>query len=274
MKSWVGYSQPPKGGFGNRALSYLSLRQIAHVEGARYFSQKFPDRSLLAGIEKRRPIVGRFQSQVVVRTRDYTPEDLLNTVRELLHKPSMVTLRGPLLGEVLARCAVIDSRALTKLKARLCGHHQRERRNQALVTFHLRGGDFAQWNPEAILQVDYYLDAYHLLEKRIDGHLLRICSDDPTHPALLPLRRELLSRKFKVSRPDCSSPFRCDLAAMSQSQYLISSPSTFAMTAGLLGEAQIVHSARWVANRVERGELFWQKVQNNRLIGYPVIGLV
>ena len=274
MKSWVGYSRPPKGGFGNRALSYLSLRQIAHGVDAHYFSENFPDRSLLSGTEKRRSLFAKFLPQAMIRTRDYSPQGLIHSLRELLSERRTVTLKGPLLGEVLARCGDTDSRALTRLKAKLCHLHQRERKDQALVTFHLRGGDFAQWNPEAILDIDYYLNAYHLLESRIDGYLLRICTDDSNHPALVPLRRELLSRNLTVSGSACDSPFSCDLAAMSESQFLVSSPSTFAMVAGLLGDAQIVHSARWVDNRVERGELFWQKVKTNRLTGYPIVGLV
>jgi hypothetical protein len=61
---------------------------------------------------------------------------------------------------------------------------------------------------------------------------------------------------------------------MAQSEYLISSPSTFALVAGMLGKPRVIHSAQWVENRISRGEHFWQRIGEGTFPGYALERLV
>ena len=49
-----------------------------------------------------------------------------------------------------------------------------------------------------------------------------------------------------------------DFSTMTESDYLISSPSTFAISAGFIGKKKkIIHSQEWVEYRVEAADKFW-----------------
>jgi len=73
-----------------------------------------------------------------------------------------------------------------------------------------------------------------------------------------------------VSSEECEHPFSCDFAALIQADRVISSPSTFAITAGFLGSGSAVHSRDWVQNRIDDGDVFWSRVRENSLNGYSV----
>ena len=62
--------------------------------------------------------------------------------------------------------------------------------------------------------------------------------------------------------------------AMVESDYIVASPSTFAITAGILGTAKVVHNQNWVASKAGAGEEFWRQIRDNELLGYEVLGLV
>lgn len=274
MRGVVGFRRTPQGGFGNRLLSYVNLRMIARQLEAPYFSINPVDRSLVSGIHKPLAIPYRFRDLVELPKDDALSKDFLYRTSELLGQRKTVVMKSPLLGEVYARYANCEPRTLVKNNFQLCSAHKREYRPFIHIVFHLRGTDFAQWNPDAILDLDYYRGAYELLAAELGEHDFRITTDDSNHPALADLTFFLKSRGRLIQAPRCSKPFECDFAAMAQADFLIASPSTFSLSAALLGRPRVVQSARWVEDRIAEGEEFWIRVKSDDLLGYRSAGIV
>ena len=265
----------PKGGFGNRVLTYLTIRHLARTARARYFFTDPDDRGVIRGIhrpQKGRPLFGR---EAVFRAADTARDGFLEEVISLVSSGTWVSFKGPLLGEVLARFARIDSRELTALTATQCSGHLSEAASKNVLALHLRAGDFRLWEPAAILPAEYYIAAVDSISGLSpDSWHARLCIDDRTHPALEEVVNHLSSRGFSLSEVECPNPFMCDLAAMAQAEVLVSSPSTFALVAGLLGAPRVIHSKKWVENRVSREEDFWRQIGQGVFPGYSLEALV
>ncbi len=168
----------------------------------------------------------------------------------------------------------VQARELVRYSMRQCRKHSRQLARSPLIGMHFRGTDFAAWNEEAILPASFYIDAMDRIGQHGKDCLVRICTDDPLHETVISLRQHYSSRGVLVPEIECSSPFECDFAALAESRYLISSPSTFAIVAGLLGKPAVVHSRKWVENRVAHGEEFWRQIKSATLLGYDVEALV
>jgi hypothetical protein len=54
-----------------------------------------------------------------------------------------------------------------------------------------------------------------------------------------------------------------DFSIMTECDYIISSPSTFCISAGFVGkEKKIIHSKKWIEQRVEADDKFWMDLQS------------
>lgn len=274
MRGVVGFRRTPQGGFGNRLLSYLSLRMIARQLQAPYFLVNSADRALVSGIHKPLTIPLRFRDWIELPKGAALSGDFIQRLRGLIGEQKTIVVKPPLLGEVYARYADVEPRSFVQHNFRLCPSHSAQSQPVTHLVFHLRGTDFAQWNPDAILDLDYYRDAYELLTSQLGDHDFRIATDDPTHPTLAPLRSFLKEKGALISNSGCSTPFECDFAAMAEADFLIAAPSTFSLAAALLGNPRVIQSGRWVENRIARGEVFWTQLQRNELLGYRSAGLV
>lgn len=275
MYGKVGARSVPKGGFGNRVLSYLSIRHLAEEVSASYFFVDPHDRQLISGIHRPHRMLTRLAQQTVFRAVDTQRDTFVDEVVDAISHGRFAVFKGPLLGEVLVRFAKTDSRKLTQLRAQQCTRHQKSLGSRKLITTHLRAGDFREWEPAAVLPLSYYKAALDTLGTlATDEWRVRICVDDESHPALEGLQEDVRARGLLLDLTECDSPFDCDLASMSQSEYLISSPSTFALVAGMLGKPRVIHSAQWVENRVSRGENFWRHIGRGTFPGYALERLV
>jgi hypothetical protein len=263
----------PHGGFGNRVLSYLSLRHVAAANSVDYRSVNSSDSDLISGINRRLffPLAWtRFQ---VISAADTSTDGGPDLVTSILSEGKSLVIRGAMLGETFARFAAPGSDLAIKNRAQLCQVHRNRSPGKNLVTVHMRAGDFRTWDPDAILPADYYITAINRVEEDFGPLKIRICIDDTTHPGLAETEKYIRQRGIERVEVDCLSPFECDFAAMASSRVLISSPSTFAICAGLLGTPEVIHNRAWINNRISRNELFWEKVMLNELPSYRVLGI-
>lgn len=275
IKGQIGINSRPEGGFGNRTLTYLSIRHIAHAVGADYFFVNPMDQQVVEGVH--RPLRGLRGAGLrkILRRADTEKPGFLGDLSGLVSRGRNVVFKGPLLADVLVRFATVNSREFASLQVKQCEFHQEALGMKKLVAVHLRAGDFRDWNPEAILPADFYISALDSLsEASGDEWQVRICVDDSSHPALWTLENHLYARGLLPRPLKCPSPFKCDLAAMSGAEFLVSSPSTFALVAGILGSPRVIHSARWVRNRINRGERFWREIGEGSFPGYTLERLV
>lgn len=126
------------------------------------------------------------------------------------------------------------------------------------VAAHFRGGDFHDWNPASILPASYYIDAYKWVAEVLGRDPeVAIVSDDWDHPSLPGFQRFLEREGLKEPFLSRGTTIIQDFKTLMGARYLISCPSTFGIWAGILGDSLIVHSRRWVEQRVEAGDKFW-----------------
>ena len=265
----IGSRSTPKGGFGNRLLNYISMRQLSRELGVGFFMPNRLDGNWVQGIH-RPPRIPSFLRSFEAFSRDQVLEPgFVALAQASLASGRSVVLKPRLLTEALARFDFVPSASLVKHRFKLCKKHAEG--EQAPIVLHLRGTDFADWKPNAVLGEGFYRDSLSWLDSQgYSDSPVRICTEDNDHPALASLKR-FLRRKHRLVDISCESPFDCDYASLIAAQHVVSSPSTYAITACLLGSASVIHNYHWVDSRIREGDLFWQKVRENSIKGYNVL---
>jgi hypothetical protein len=241
--------------------------------GARYTYPYFP--GLEEFPDKRSPTPPTAKERLVSRLkrRTFQPAELiersstqaLEAMQEMLTNGTSIALPPGLLGDYFFQYCF-------ESPADVLGWSADTQESKATtVAIHFRGGDFHRWDPSAILPTDYYHRAIAHLEGLIGDFSAVIYTDDPSLPAVGSVAA-LMGDRARVAP---IGPPVSDLRAMSQSRYLIASPSTFAIWAGLLGnQVETVHSLDWVKRKAQDGEAFWQKILSGAQDRYRVEALV
>lgn len=136
------------------------------------------------------------------------------------------------------------------------------------ICIHLRGGDFKFWkNGEGLLSFEYYKNAidYVLDAYKDKGYyqlpFFTIVTDDVSHPCHNNIEDYLDKNLCRVLCRRNIDMVR-DWYTMVGAEWIISSPSTFAITAGMISNAKIIHSKKWVENRVRDNDPFWVGINN------------
>jgi hypothetical protein len=133
------------------------------------------------------------------------------------------------------------------------------------VAIHFRGTDFLTWNPDSILSSEYYSIAINRVLDTYDNVYFTIFTDDDNLKSLNDSIDHLKNKKanYKIS----NNTFEVDFLNMSYSDIIISSPSTFAIWASILGRPKkcIFHSLNWVKNRVANNDKFWIDLYEKKL---------
>lgn len=267
MRGLVGTLRTPKGGLGNRVMSFLSVRHVASALNTRYFSVNVLDRHRVEGIHTKPFLPLALLNMKVTSPRDLLHLDAIDLLDERIQRGQSLVFRKPLLGEVFARYAPLSTAKMPLLRMQPCRIHRSRGDEIPTVALHFRGGDFAQWNPEAVLAEAYYQDAIDLLIARHAELRFRIFTDDKSHLAIPGVSKRLLQSGLLVDSEACGRPMECDYAAIANSSVIVASPSTFAITAAMFGSASVIHSEKWIRACEDKGELFWKMVKERSLPG-------
>lgn len=271
----IGLRSTPKGGFGNRLLNYMNLHELSSHLEVPFFNPNQRDRRWIEGINRRPVIPLAMRRKVLLEREDLHRDDFLDRAKQWVAGGVTIIPKPRLLTDALVRYARVPPKKFVSHRFELCPTHKKQRDTVPAVVLHLRGGDFEGWKPGAVLGEEYYRDALALVDH--DGFAessVRICTDDQSHPALPGLRQFLTQSKRLVPLEGCEEPFSCDYAALIHAPRVISSPSTFAITAGLIGGGGVIHNKAWVDSRIQAGEAFWQAVRDNSVVGYDVLAEV
>ena len=233
--------QMPHWGFGNRLIYYNNLRQMA--------VQLSDDWSCC-------PWEGH----------EHFGGDILNGSQlgevELL----------PCLGENFFQIRHVPTRSIFKLKNKpdIPG---------GTCAIHFRGKDFHSWNAKAVLSPEYY---YNSIEEVLgECSLFILFTDDLSLPSFNNVKSLLEQTKipFRVGAQSGterhSNTYIDDFAEMSECDYIISSPSTFCISAGFIGKnKKIIHSHEWVVSRAELNDTFWEGLLHGGNEDYSIWKLV
>jgi len=232
IESW------PVCGVGNRLLYYWNLRQKAHSEGKNWCVYPSSDVASLIDIDNSSSCTFSDSTQLPF----CLGENFFKYTQDRLPIYSIFSLK--------------EEREVPKTP-----YHK--------VCIHLRGGDFRTWkNGEGMLSLKYYTDAFDYFMDQVKycswPYQIEIICDDPEHPVLNPLQSHIYLQSGN-GRALCRyerNSIAHDWYSMVESEWIISSPSTFAITAGMVSSAKIIHSKDWVEKRVSEEDPFWVGLDN------------
>jgi hypothetical protein len=221
----------PIAGFGNKVLYYNNMRQLAAKHNLGYRSPPWEGDNIF---------------------------EISNQVNE----DTNWKILQHCLGEKFFSDHYMSTREIFKLKIKM------ELPGKSLA-IHFRGKDFHEWNPDSILDPDYYINA---IEECGEVDTYYLFTDDLDLPSYLNVVKYLPEEKIKYGSPN--SVFD-DFITMCYCDGIISSPSTFAICAGFIGKhKKIIHSEKWINSRVEVDDKFWVDLKNGGNEDYSLWRLI
>ncbi len=245
----------PKAGFGNRILSYLSLVSISRRVGCHVQLSGAPEihtRGWTQTLRRRSKRLSRFMP-----LNDHLDfDDPVVSMEQLLEACPRPRLEGALLGDVWVRVGVEHPSEILNVESWTCSERPLSE-NKRIVAMHFRGGDFGMWNPQAILSLTYYAESLEYIRTALPDALVVVVTDDWSLPSVAKTLLELSASELRWSQHKCSMGLKCDFSLLRAADLVVSSPSTFAIAAGMLGTGRSIHSSEWVQDRAERGDRFW-----------------
>lgn len=219
----------PPCGFGNRVLYYYNLRQEAHNLSCEFLCVPWDGHQYFQG-------------------------DMLGT-----HEPAQGEKFQHLrfcLGEKFFNYNKLSTRDIFKLKVSPVIKDK-------TCAIHFRGTDFHKWNPNSILDCQYYLNGIEETKSDVDTYVL--FTDDHSLESYSEVEKYLKENNLNFFLGKNTSDRRnyiSDFSIMTECDYIISSPSTFCISAGFVGKKKkIIHSKKWVEQRVEADDKFWMGLQ-------------
>ena len=248
----IKYEKHPTGGLGNRLFQYNFISQLA-----KQISTDFDFISIKDVRNFKKSITFNPKSFIKINKYEVSSEYILEkgpeVIEEIMLKHAegfQIVLNGTFLGNYFFDFTAVDPKSLIEVKTKKNFSHQH-------ISLHFRGGDFKAWNSRAILSRNYYLNAVAEIDKKEEKKLpICLVTDDKNLPTLKSVQENFQDRIL-----DTGLQSKCtldDFALLRDATYLISSPSTFAIWAGILGQQEtIFHSREWVEYRCSEGDKFW-----------------
>jgi hypothetical protein len=216
----------PLCGFGNRILYYYNLRQLSLEKGCGFFCVPWE------GVQ-------------------YFEGDLLGTPSVDGNYENLNFCLGEKFYDNISTRQVFNLKQKIEIESGTCA-------------VHFRGTDFHSWNPDAVLKKDYYCDSIIEVEEEIKRFIL--FTDDPSLESFQVVVNYLKQRNidFYVGQNTHNrNQYIRDFSIMSECDTIISSPSTFCISAGFVGKKKkIIHSKKWVTDRVNKEDKFWVDLYN------------
>jgi len=177
-----------------------------------------------------------------------------------------LVLKPPFLGDTFFDYSMVAPSNFIRLRERFVTNPGWRRDHLVVIGVHFRGGDFFNWNPRAVLGAEYYLNAVRLALQDSAGRRVAIAlfTDDYDLESYRIVRSEFSNLCIDPSAGNQgASPEIADFHGLSVCDYIVSSPSTFCIWAGVLSEgAKIIHSDEWMESRDRENDKFWQQLRS------------
>lgn len=221
------------GRFGNQLIYYNNLVQVANYFDLDYSAPRFNHDDIFA-FEKK--------TNIPNSSIDIVSDSLLNKN----HKFKNHVHLKPCLGDLFYVYDDLNTYEIFRFKD--------ECEENNLTAVHFRGTDFHEWNPKSILPTSYYIDSIEYIK---DGNF-KLFTDDIELKSFKETCNYLDSNKIPYSLGNINN-MESDFMTMSYADAIISSPSTFAITAGFCGKPnkKIIHSKGWVDYQCNLEDKFW-----------------
>ena len=254
-------------GFGNRFLLLNNLLQLSHFSGHRIAFTPFK------GLDMFKEIEGNMISlpEITIH-QDLTPQELLDTPKEniTLHPNLNYKLESATLFELFFKFNEVSTFDLfSQIKPNINS-------DKINVGVHFRGLDFRIWDPKCLLDASYYIDAIQFVVDEIkEDFNLTLYYDDSRLESFKTVITWLDVNKIEYSRGSCTDRNdpdmwgQDDFFSLSQCDYIISSPSTFCITAAMCGRKnkKIIHSKAFLIDYKLKTDyfrdIFWKTLYDS-----------
>jgi hypothetical protein len=265
----IGISKMSPGRMGNRLFHYNFLRQISKKTGIDSFCVPFSESELFENItvEKRRTKFFKTTKYTSKEILNLSPDDFLHIITEGDARGRDFLLNPPMLGEVFFDYLFYDPNEFFQIKKQYRKDVDESIKDKKVIALHFRGTDFEAWNKSASLKFDYYKKAIDFCIESFssDDIIFGLFTDDINFLAYT----ETLSYIKKTNKVffigNLDKPPIVDFYQITQSDVLISSPSTFAIFAGLLGKKKkIIHDKTWIDYALDKKDTFWVKLSTTQ----------
>jgi len=265
----LGIKKQAIGRMGNRLFHYHFLRQISRKAGIDYFCIDFKESKKFENMSNTGKVRFRFTKKIYVTSKDvmsYTPDDFITFVKSQDEQGKDIIFDPPILGEVFFDYLFFDPNEFIKIKQEHRRDFSFDTQGKKVIALHFRGTDFEAWNKNASLKFDYYRKAInYCVESYKDCPVVFVLfTDDVNFSSYVQTITylETQNQEFYLGDPK-GIPIH-DFYQMTQSDVLISSPSTFAIFAGILGKRKrIIHSKKWLDYTTKKNDIFWVQLSKS-----------
>lgn len=271
----IRFQSCPAGGLGNRLFSYNFLRQLSYVVNSRFSYPYWKDACNFENVGF------HFSPRLERISYRITKDDLINkNVIEVLDwfyrsQDACFTLMHPFLGDTFFDYTFVAPSNFIAIKRKYRINPNWRTDISKIIGVHFRGGDFYKWNPKAILPVEYYLRAIKQSIKDCGNQkfVIALFTDDVSLESYNIIRKEYAP--YCVLNLSSQSNEISDFYSLTLCDYIVSSPSTYSIWAGVLSvNSKIIHSQEWVQSQAVKGDKFWLQLLNGGSRFYKVWEMV
>ena len=251
----IQYQQFPSGGFGNRLFQLNFLGQLSKYLETEFKFLSVRDCREIEYTKSWSLIMPRYTEKNILDANFFTSDrmEVLKQLKDLYHEQKKIVLKGSFLGDFFFDYTLYNPGEFVRIKNFVLERNLR-------ISMHFRGSDFQDWNKQAILDAEYYLESLDYIDKKFGDKLpVTIITDDLTLSNLSIVFNKIRDRAIIQSSRNVLDDFK----TLVNSTAIISSPSTFSIWGGILGKQDLVtHSRKWVNQRVEADDKFWIQLLN------------
>lgn len=241
------------GQIGNQMLHYNNLVQISNLFKQDSLSLKFSNSHLfelnnLSEFVENVKIHEVLTSDILL-SGDFSIEDNKNYLIDVC------------LHELFYKYNVVSTFDIFKISGDLPNKQKKQ------ISIHFRGTDYKIWDPKSQIDENYYINSIdHITNQIDDDHFFFIHTDDITLKSYKQTLNYLTNNNKKIIMGNIFDPHQ-DFLSLSNSDYIISSPSTFCICAAFCGKKnkKIIQSEEWIKYKIESDyfrDIFWEELNN------------
>lgn len=263
LHPWFIMKQIPVGRFGNHLFQWNLINQLAMEFEIPYSHPKFIGSNFSKGLRRHNYIRGlvRYPSYRLIELKNKNVYwcEIEELIRSKIRDGVSIEIPSGVMGSRFFDSNYRNPSGIGDLSTLI---RRQDNQSEPYIAMHFRGTDFREWNELADIPSGYYSDALDTLKalRTLKGDLkVRLVTDDPDHVTVAQIRK---STGAIVERRD--SQFE-DFSILANADALISSPSTFAIWAAIMGKPKSVAFPKaWVNSRIEIEDPFWIGISGNR----------
>jgi len=274
----LGHTQKFSGRLGNQFFQANFLMQLSIGLGRNCFHRTSMidgyfrlNKSKKLVLGRRFKITGEVE-RVDLAGLDATSWDDFFKHLESIPKTTFIDVAPGILGSIFYQSTHVDPKKLFTNRFSSEEGSFLKIEDEVCIGVHFRGGDFQEWDPHAVLPISYYRDSIQYIKSMHSGCKLKyyVATDDKTLPSYQMLLKDLTKENVIFG-----SSFISDFINLGRADYIVSTPSTFAIWSAILGnKPKVIQSSLWLQRKKENGDLFWSNMEEATNSYYDVFKFI